>query len=141
MSGYLTEKIINRDTYVPCEVCKKGIHESVPRIEVGDSIEICTDCMVGLIETFAKLSGMGGVQPFILKAILESVYDRKKRIPIPKKIRDYIFSMFNRSCAICGLAENLEIDHIHPYSKGGTNDPSNLQVLCKPCNIKKSNNL
>jgi RHS repeat-associated protein len=31
-----------------------------------------------------------------------------------------------------------QTDHIQPKSKGGTNDPSNAQHLCRDCNIKKS---
>jgi len=34
----------------------------------------------------------------------------------------------------------LEVDHIIPRSKGGTDDMDNLQTLCKKCNIGKSNN-
>ena len=33
------------------------------------------------------------------------------------------------------------VDHIIPVSKGGTNDPINLQCLCPPCNNWKSNKL
>lgn len=33
----------------------------------------------------------------------------------------------------------LEMDHIIPWSKGGKTELSNAQLLCKPCNIKKSN--
>lgn len=33
----------------------------------------------------------------------------------------------------------LEADHIKPWSKGGTTTVDNLQLLCKTCNIKKSN--
>ena len=31
----------------------------------------------------------------------------------------------------------LTIDHIRPRSRGGTDDPSNLQVLCRKCNSSK----
>ncbi len=34
-----------------------------------------------------------------------------------------------------------QTDHIQPKSRGGTNDPSNAQHLCRDCNIKNSNKL
>jgi 5-methylcytosine-specific restriction endonuclease McrA len=34
---------------------------------------------------------------------------------------------------------DLEVDHIKARSKGGSNRPSNLQLLCPECNKKKSN--
>lgn len=33
-----------------------------------------------------------------------------------------------------------EVDHIVPHSKGGTHEIDNLQIMCIPCNRKKSNN-
>lgn len=44
-------------------------------------------------------------------------------------------------CAGCGSAKKLEVDHIVPLSKGGTNWPSNLQMLCRSCNAKKGSTL
>lgn len=47
-------------------------------------------------------------------------------------------------CLSCGRSAQvdgvlLEVDHIVPRSKGGTDDVSNLQTLCKKCNVGKSN--
>ena len=39
----------------------------------------------------------------------------------------------------CGGYEYLEYDHISPYSCGGSNDVSNIQLLCRKCNRSKSN--
>ena len=43
-------------------------------------------------------------------------------------------------CMCCGgrrKTENSGIDHIEPIARGGSNDESNLQAICKPCNARK----
>lgn len=42
-------------------------------------------------------------------------------------------------CRHCGSNDNLQFDHITPYSKGGTNDVRNIQLLCGHCNESKGN--
>lgn len=43
-------------------------------------------------------------------------------------------------CAICktSIRETYHIDHITPLVRGGSNARSNLQLLCPPCNQRKS---
>jgi len=50
-----------------------------------------------------------------------------------------VFTRDGGSCQCCGKSDNLEYDHITPFSCGGKNDPSNIQLLCQRCNRSKSN--
>lgn len=65
------------------------------------------------------------------------------RETIPLKLRFKILKRDNYTCVKCGQspaknnAVELEIDHITPVSKGGTNDIENLQTLCRNCNQGK----
>lgn len=56
---------------------------------------------------------------------------------IPERVRALVLASGGRRCASCGATSRLSIDHITPVVRGGTNDPSNLQVLCVPCNSSK----
>ena len=58
---------------------------------------------------------------------------------VPEELRQKTFDRDGRKCVICGAKEDLSIDHIIPRSKGGTNDPENLQTLCRSCNSSKKN--
>lgn len=56
------------------------------------------------------------------------------------EIREYLLEKFTRKCSYCGK-ENapLEIEHIIPKSRGGTNRVDNLCLACRECNEAKDN--
>jgi len=56
------------------------------------------------------------------------------------ELREYLLEKWNRQCAYCGVeGVPLEIEHIKPKSKGGSNRISNLTLACCECNQKKGN--
>ena len=59
------------------------------------------------------------------------------------KIRKQVLSDYNHCCAACGCTDHeaLQIDHVIPQSKGGSDDLENLQVLCYVCNVTIKNKI
>ena len=64
---------------------------------------------------------------------------------LSSKVKDLILQQSNYQCQQCGAravdGAILQVDHIVPRSKGGTNDLDNLQCLCSVCNNKKSDRM
>lgn len=64
------------------------------------------------------------------------------RKSISKKIRFEVFKRDKFTCQYCGKTAPdvvLEIDHIKPVSKGGSNEILNLVTACMECNRGKTN--
>jgi len=52
--------------------------------------------------------------------------------------REYLLEKWGRECAYCGAKDTpLQVEHIHPKAKGGSNRIGNLTLACQPCNHKK----
>ncbi|RDV84200.1 RNA-guided endonuclease IscB [Ammonifex thiophilus] len=58
------------------------------------------------------------------------------------EVRKYLLEKFGRRCAYCGKeGVPLEVDHVVPKSRGGTDRVSNLALACRECNQAKGNKL
>lgn len=56
------------------------------------------------------------------------------------EVREYLLEKWQRTCAYCKAKDvPLEVEHIVPKSRGGSNRISNLTLSCVPCNQKKGN--
>ena len=71
----------------------------------------------------------------------ENLNNEGKREIIPQDVMDKVWNRDGGKCVKCGSQENLEFDHIIPFSKGGSSTYRNIQILCKKCNIEKSNKI
>lgn len=56
------------------------------------------------------------------------------------EVREYLLEKYKRTCVYCRRTYiPLEVEHIIPKSRGGSNRISNLTISCKKCNQKKGN--
>jgi hypothetical protein len=78
-------------------------------------------------------------QPGIVKG------QNRRRGNISLELRDTLLREANYACIECGAratdGATLEVDHIVPFSRGGSDECENLQILCATCNRKKGSKL
>lgn len=67
--------------------------------------------------------------------------EQSKRPQIPREVVDAVYKWDGGRCVYCGSTQNLQLDHIIPFSRGGATTLENLQLLCQKCNIEKSNKI
>ncbi len=60
---------------------------------------------------------------------------------IPREVKQRVWQRYGGRCADCNAAEYLEYDHVIPVAKGGSNFDNNVQILCRKCNLKKSDRI
>jgi 5-methylcytosine-specific restriction endonuclease McrA len=54
------------------------------------------------------------------------------------EVREYLLEAWGRQCAYCGkTGVPLQVEHIIPKTRGGSNRVSNLTIACEPCNTAK----
>jgi 5-methylcytosine-specific restriction endonuclease McrA len=54
------------------------------------------------------------------------------------EVREYLLEKWQRTCAYCGKKDvPLQIEHLTPRARGGSNRVSNLTLACEPCNQTK----
>ncbi len=77
--------------------------------------------------------------------LTQSGTSSKRQTPrnVSWRLRALVLMRDGATCRLCGdkpqLGAILEVDHIHPWSKGGETSIGNLQILCQRCNGGKSN--
>lgn len=86
------------------------------------------------------------------KAFVKRFREKVVSSSIEKINRLSLFKEFGWKCKECGCdtphslinttdRKAPQLDHIIPISKGGQHIKSNLQLLCRECNIRKSNKM
>ena len=56
------------------------------------------------------------------------------------QVREYLLTKGQRACAYCGAKEiALQVEHIVPKARGGSDRVDNLTLACEPCNQRKGN--
>jgi hypothetical protein len=63
------------------------------------------------------------------------------RRAIPQHVKSAVWQRDGGRCVQCGVDTYLEYDHVIPRSKGGADSEGNIQLLCRRCNLQKSDRI
>ena len=133
MAGYFKR---NRDAYAargnrwrakPENAAKVLAYHSRPEVKLA---------------TNARASAWAKANPEARRASFYNRLAMKKRVGGKHTAADIkrLFRLQRGKCACChvSIADGYHVDHIQPLALGGSNDKTNLQLLCPTCNTKKS---
>jgi hypothetical protein len=100
------------------------------------------DSWTDALNQFVEFANAQEIQPPSSKELTGS--HKTPRDP-SLRLRFRVMKRDNFTCRACGARPALKpglllhVDHIEPWSRGGETVEENLQTLCEPCNLGKSN--
>ncbi len=137
------------------EVISQGDNCFLPQYEESSFFEMiyACSCCLSLLYLFALFTNpkdtvfltslvIGKIRSKPVIEIQEPGKTKRNRSRhISNKVRSQVWARDNGQCVYCNSSEDLQFDHIIPFSKGGSNAAENLQILCKICNQNKSDKI
>lgn len=136
---------------------KKGIEIKLykindnPEVDIKGAVNELSRCLfdfnrpyvvIGEMKIFLEDIDLNSIIPTSM--LKKSQNKKEQRCPIPPKQRLRILKRDKYSCQKCGAAGpdiEVEVDHIVPVMRGGSDEDSNLQTLCYRCNRGKGGDL
>ncbi|WFP50190.1 HNH endonuclease [Methylomonas sp. EFPC3] len=81
---------------------------------------------------------------FVQSGGTETKESRPEGRSVPRNVMLKVVRRDNHTCQLCHAHvpdDEIEFDHIIPFSRGGATTVENIRLLCRSCNRKKSNAL
>ena len=112
---------------------------------IAPSLRHRVDTVSAWVQRFQKLAPITGIAQELVRFDLQQMEnpemsgaDYQQGTLAGYETREYLLNKWNRTCAYCG-AKNvpLQIEHIHPRARGGSDRVSNLTLACGSCNQAK----
>ncbi len=96
-------------------------------ISTGDTVwdQASDDAISNLVEPFRESTGY-----------VRNAHTLRSR-HIPAQIERSVQSRDCGHCIVCGTTNDLQLDHIVPFIKGGEHAASNLRLLCEACHGRR----
>lgn len=125
------------------------LNRTRPNGWLAPSLQHRVDTVLTWVERFRKLTPIGSITQELVRFDLQlmqnpeiSGVEYQQGELRGYEVKEYLLEKWGRKCAYCGAESTpLEVEHIHPRSKGGSDRVSNLTLACVHCNQVKGNQL
>jgi 5-methylcytosine-specific restriction endonuclease McrA len=135
-------------------VCRKCQHEHSGEKDKHDSDKVLTPTLRNKVETIMReVEKLVKIMPITRIRVEMAAFDTQKMADpdlqgrdyqhgtlFGYEVKEYLLLRYGHKCVYCrGKSGDpvLEIDHVVPVSRGGSNRVSNLVIACQTCNRKK----
>jgi 5-methylcytosine-specific restriction endonuclease McrA len=123
------------------------LNRTRPQGWLAPSLQHRVDTTVTWVKRLSKLAPMGNIVQELVRFDLQRMENAEiSGVEYQQgelqgyEVREYLLEKFHRQCIYCGAKDlPLEVEHIHPRSRGGSNRVSNLTLACHSCNQAKGN--
>lgn len=121
------------------------LNRARPKGWLAPSLQHRVETTLTWVSKFIKLAPIGSIAQELVRFDLQQLenpeisgIEYQQGELAGYEVREYLLNKWDRKCAYCA-AENipLQVEHIHPKAKGGSNRISNLCLACEKCNLKK----
>ena len=121
------------------------LNRTHPKGWLAPSLQHPVETTLTWVTRLMKLSPIASIVQELVRFDLQQVenpensgIDYQQGVLCGYEVREYLLNKWDRKCAYCGVTNTpLQVEHIHPKAKGGSNRISNLCLACERCNKKK----
>jgi len=123
------------------------LHRTKPKGWLAPSLRHRVNTLMAWVRRLLRLAPITGLSQELVRFDTQAlVHPEIKGVEYQKgtlagyEVREYLLEKWGRQCTYCEVQNvPLELDHVRPRSRGGSNQVSNLVPACHACNQSKGN--
>jgi 5-methylcytosine-specific restriction endonuclease McrA len=121
------------------------LNRTRPKDWLAPSLQHRVDTILTWVRKLIKFAPVGSIAQELVRFDLQQLenpeisgIEYQQGTLLGYEVREYLLDKWNRQCTYCGAKDlPLQVEHVKPRARGGTNRISNLCLACECCNQKK----
>ncbi|MHB8317804.1 MAG: RNA-guided endonuclease IscB [Acidimicrobiales bacterium] len=134
----------------PCAVARSFVDNGYRRVRLAPSLQHRVDSVVSCVNRLRRWAPVVAIHQELVRFDMQKMENLEiagvnysRGALAGYEVREYLLEKWGRKCAYCGASGvgpgsvALNVDHIQPKARGGSDRVSNLTLACVSCNQAK----